>query len=192
MGFRESFEQGQQTAKIGIDAYDRARSWSERLTEKEQAKEAAKAARKLEAERHTETRGDKAADDYSKTVKERREYDIKMQEMADLKKYREDTLNLYKTGARGNKQTAAKDLTPNAAAAAAFNMLKGYGGDPSTMPEDEFVQYQSYLAKANPSHKPQAFKKPERGMFGRAWDSFTSEHEDTAPAAPPAFDWRGQ
>ena len=58
--FRQSFQLGERAGDRGIAAYDRSKSWADRLTAREEAKDAARIAQNLELDRHVEARGDKA------------------------------------------------------------------------------------------------------------------------------------
>jgi len=59
MSFLRSFQLGADAAETGIQAYDRSRSWADKLTERGEAKEAARAARELKAGNREEDRTDK-------------------------------------------------------------------------------------------------------------------------------------
>lgn len=66
--FLDAFRAGQSVADTGIDAYDRARSWSERLKEKAQAKQVADTALKVEAAHYKDTRDDVKRAQFEKEV----------------------------------------------------------------------------------------------------------------------------
>ena len=106
MSFLRSFQLGADAAETGIQAYDRSRSWADKLTER-QAKQAAV---KLEGERYEEKRVDDAQ-------KMRDERQFKANEAAlgrrataeQGKLTREATANLYPSG-RGGKDDIPADV----------------------------------------------------------------------------------
>ena len=186
--FLEGVRVGQGIVQQGVDAYDRSRAWSDRLTERKEAKEAAGAARKLEADRHAESQSQRRQDDYTKSF----QYDIERKEReadrAERKRHNERMENQWAPGSRGRGVGASGEITPKVAAAEAFKMLKGYSGDPKSMPEEEFNQYQSYLKIANPKHSVKTFKA-KQGW----WDSMFGGSKEPAAEAAPKYEiggWR--
>ena len=176
MSFLRSFQLGADAAETGIQAYDRSRSWADKLTER-QAKQAAV---KLEGERYEEKRVDDAE-------KMRDERQFKANEAAldrrgrgldraQRDKREKSGVDEWRNAQRLDKATAnfltARTAKDSTGVQAYGDIIKKLGGDIPTEEDENLWWWQKGTPKYQPGGKPAAAPGAPAGGPPKDWRSY--------------------